>query len=382
MVSNKTISQQNFKSSKEEVSPPVKYISKNSKIVFIIFGVLLIVIIAFIAFVLGRLSIRKTTVLEPPSSPHLNVIPSPKQEEIDNWKVYSNEDYGFKAKYHANLKLQETPGDGETFTFFVSFGTLKDDYSFDIRIKDTANLDFYKWELEGHVTDRIDSQEEILVDGVGGVNLTYQQFLSTDNIYFSRVIVNNNNIDYIITAKRNDIDLILASFKFIEKTTPSPFVDNSTGYIPGQAWHTVFNTTLGLNFCLPPKWDFTMNGDGSFSGQLTYFRDEAYAPKVAYIQSIPYNSGSRREAYFSYWEKEYPNVRELVTVSDVIINSNSALLISPALESEGKYSPEGLTVVWFAGGKLWKANIDSWSYINDSQSAFLKDFYTVISCSF
>lgn len=164
--------------------------------------------------------------------------------------------------------------------------------------------------------------------------------------------------------------------------TSKPTIKVLANYVPGKDWHQVNNTTLGLMFCLPPKWDFTKNGDGSFSGNLTFYRDSAYAPTVAFIQSIPYSSGSRREAYYSFWESEYPDIRTLVSVKDIDINTNSALLISPAKEKESKYSPEGLTVIWQAGGKLWKADIDGWSWVNESQSVFLKDFYTAISCSF
>jgi len=162
----------------------------------------------------------------------------------------------------------------------------------------------------------------------------------------------------------------------------NPTIKVSVNYTPGKDWHSVKNTAFGILFCLPPKWDFTKNGDGSFSGNLKYYRDSAYAPLVAFIESIPYSSGSRREAYYSFWESEYPDIRTLVSVKDIDINTNSALLISPAKEKESKYSPEGLTVIWQAGGKLWKADIDGWSWVNDSQSVFLKDFYTAISCSF
>lgn len=164
--------------------------------------------------------------------------------------------------------------------------------------------------------------------------------------------------------------------------TASPTLKVPIVYSPDKDWHRITNTTLGLTFCLPPKWDFTKNGDGSFSGQLTYYRDPSYAPWVAQIKSIPYTSGSRREAYYKFWEKEYTDVRSLVMVSDVNINGNTALLISPSQNVETKLSPEGLTLVWYAGGKLWKANISNWSSINDSQSAFLEDFYASVSCSY
>lgn len=148
-------------------------------------------------------------------------------------------------------------------------------------------------------------------------------------------------------------------------------------YDAPPSWNRTQMINNSLTVCLPPKWESDQWGNVYFN------RDPGYRPNVTYIQEIPYSSGSRREAYFKFWESEYPNVRELVSIGETNIGSNTALTIYSANPSESKISPDGnLAVVWFGNNKLWKAGLSGWNSVNDSQAAFLKDFYTMISCSF
>lgn len=158
--------------------------------------------------------------------------------------------------------------------------------------------------------------------------------------------------------------------------TPTPTIKPVDFPVP-RDWKktSMINNTLTL--CLPPKWEADQ------WNSIYFNRDPAYRPTVAYIAEIPYTSGSRREAYYKYWESEYPNVRDLASIKETSIGNNSVLTIFPADISKDKYPPDGnLAVIWLANGKLWKAGLSNWSMVNDSQSAFLKDFYTAISCSF
>lgn len=159
--------------------------------------------------------------------------------------------------------------------------------------------------------------------------------------------------------------------------TSSTPTSKPVSYTAPSSWKKtpMMNNTLTL--CLPPKWEADQWGNVYFN------RDAAYRPNVTYIQGIPYSSGSRREAYYMFWETEYPNVRELVSIKETNIGSNTVLTIYSTNPAESKISPDGnLAVVWYANGKLWKAGLSGWNMVNDSQSAFLKDFYTAISCSF
>lgn len=161
--------------------------------------------------------------------------------------------------------------------------------------------------------------------------------------------------------------------QILPTNTPSPSINT---YIVPKTWKRVM-TPYGLTFCLPPKWEVSQETG------LFFNRDPGYKPSVAYIQDIPYVSGSRREAYFKLWETEYPDVRELVSIKEINIGNNTALTIFPTTDPAVRSAPDGnLAVIWFANGKLWKAGLSGWNMVNDSQSAFLKDFYTMISCSF
>ncbi len=159
----------------------------------------------------------------------------------------------------------------------------------------------------------------------------------------------------------------------------SPAVDvastvQKVRYTPGANWTR--SVYAGLNLCMPPKWEID-----SYAG-IYFNRDSGYRPAVTFLKELPYTGGSKREAYFAYWKTEYPDVKNLVTITDNNINGNSVLTIYPKL-SESKTAPDGnLAVVFYAGGKLWKAELSNWSMVNDSQNAFLQDFFTMISCSF
>jgi hypothetical protein len=170
-------------------------------------------------------------------------------------------------------------------------------------------------------------------------------------------------------------DQILSTFKFTNQNqiNPSPTPVAVNKYIPPTTW--IKSTANGLTLCLPPKWERQVN-------QIFFNRDTGYRPEFSDITEIPYTGGAKREAYFKFWESEYPNVRNLVNIIDTDVNGNPVLTIQPVNQVETKESPEGLALVWYASGKLWKTGLSSWNMVNNSQTAFLSDYYTMISCSF
>lgn len=197
------------------INPLVNSSSSNKSVLI----VLLVIFFAVLSSLITYLLVKSQTSFQTPvasPTPIVQTSPAPTPDPTADWKTYKNEKYGFQIKYHPDLNPKETPGSGEKSKIFISFGTLKDNYSFDIRVAEKNNLDYYRWELVGHVTDKIDIEEKVLLDNREGTKLTFLQFLSTSNISFSRVIVFFNNFDYIITAKTIDIDQILSPFKFLE----------------------------------------------------------------------------------------------------------------------------------------------------------------------
>lgn len=151
---------------------------------------------------------------------------------------------------------------------------------------------------------------------------------------------------------------------FSPSNTPT-LTKATINYPVPSGWKRI-TTKYGLRLCLPPKWEVDEWGNVYFN------RDSGYRPSVTYIQNLPYDGGSRRESFFKFWERDYPEVRKTVKVSEVNINGNSLLLFS---------GPVGEMVIWVAQGKLWQAGFSGWEWVNDSQTAFLKDFYTMIGCS-
>jgi hypothetical protein len=147
-----------------------------------------------------------------------------------------------------------------------------------------------------------------------------------------------------------------------------------TTYQAPATW-VKFTTKENLKLCLPPKWEIKNE-----YGELIYNRDSSYQPTITIIQNIPYDGGSVTNSYYSFWKSEYPNIEQLVSSSEVDVNGSKVKLITPKVET--KLSPEGMSVVWYASGKMWKAGLSNWNQVNTSKSEFLNDFYTMIGCSF
>ncbi len=265
-----------------------------------------------------------------------------------DWKSYSNTQYGYSLKHPKSWEEIVDPNSyGKEFTLQSPNKELIHVIVFD-GVADTKNDNDYT------KTFSLTSNNHILVTYVecdgpscnfGKLNLpTFSQILST--------------------------------FKFSDQAIISTPTNKPNSYVAPSNWTKSSLMQKSLTICLPPKWESDLDANVYFN------RDANYRPLVAYVQNIPYTSGSTREAYLKFWEGEYPDVRTMVTFQEIVIGNNSALAVYPSESREPKYSPDGLAVVWYAGGKLWKAGISNWASVNTSQTAFLKDFYTMIACSF
>jgi hypothetical protein len=286
-----------------------------------------------------------------------------------DWKVFSDDILKFSFKYPAQLTLNKIFRDdgtgeefklssGENITVFTKYSSnqvnsfMNTTPTGEVKIGQTLWKTFYvpKGVPEPQV-------------GAGNPIFALQTELNKHLIVVT--LINQSKI----TEEQNQI---LSTFKFTEtNTTPKP--TGSINYIAPSSWERI-TTQDGLTLCLPPKWESKQYGT------LIYNRDAGYQPTITIIQNIPYTSGSYADAYYNFWKNEYPNVAQLVTATQTIINGNVSFTFTPI--GEAKSSPEGLTVVWYASGKLWKAGLSAWSMVNSSQAAFLKDFYTMVGCSF
>lgn len=189
-------------------SPPKKPCCK--PIIWLGIGVIIIVLIGGgLVFSKGKLNISPPN----PSPVSLaSVIPTP--DLAAGWKTYINNNFGFSVKYDPAFIPDETVGSGQQLAL-ITFSTMKN-HGFDIDISTGDSIDYYKNQIIDHVTNKIDKEETISVDGVPAIKLTWKQIIVIDSIDVSRTIVNKNNRDYIITALSTDIDQILSTFKFLD----------------------------------------------------------------------------------------------------------------------------------------------------------------------
>ncbi|MBI4136628.1 hypothetical protein HY469_01045 [Candidatus Roizmanbacteria bacterium] len=144
-------------------------------------------------------------------------------DDLSNWEIYRNEEYGFETKYNPKSTPNETLGTGEvgqfSYLLTVKFGTnpLKFPNGYELRINKQRPLEEYRLELIGHVTDAIDSEEEISINDNNWTKLNYTIFLTTDYVLVTTAITNHNGYSYAVTSSSQDIDQILSTFKFLDE---------------------------------------------------------------------------------------------------------------------------------------------------------------------
>jgi hypothetical protein len=161
-----------------------------------------------------------------PVSERETKAPEPPVEEVDetsDWEIYKNEDYGFETRYHLESSPSERVGDETAGQFnyllLVEFGTvpIKSLHGYELRVSKQQSLDDYRLELVGHITDAIDSEEEIIVNGNTWTKINYKIFLTTDYVPITLTVTSHSGYSYAITSSKEDVDQILSTFKFLDQ---------------------------------------------------------------------------------------------------------------------------------------------------------------------
>lgn len=342
-------------------------------------GVLIIIpiVITFVALLTaGYFYLQSQKLSQPVIAP---VIPTPAPiatDETAGWKEFTDEHLSFKYPQDWTVEKMQVFGSRSEVEFKYKNTTV-------LALRYIANYNQSTGKpyatLEEYLGGNTSAAKDIVVGNYSG-KIVNNKGLNGHTIPFLEAVIFSTDkkllIDFYYEGSNypkqnieNTFDQVLTTVKFLGQK-------EAQNYPVPSSWSKYKVVVLGsLNLCLPTNWEINPGG------YIYFHRDSAYQPLVTSIQEIPYSGGSRRQAYFDFWKREYPNPETLVNVEDVTINGNSAILITPKT-SQAKESPEGMAVVWYAGGKLWKAGLSNWAMINNSQEAFLKDFYTSISCSF
>jgi hypothetical protein len=337
------------------------------------------------------------------SGPNCEFAPCPAASiSLDNWKTFTSNEYGMSFQYPPEANFYESSsGTGPSNIFKVTYmGTkqkasgrtqtdLADGYILTVSVNaKSAGISVQSLAQQRYAGAKENCQQDAtftkITPGTLGSSAastyTVTNCLGDYTEYFVENAKYIFEITQIYTGAPEDVPMykqtsgqIASTFKMVSVT---PDTSVKTTYVPQATWQKATNTPLGIALCLPPKWEMGTTGD------LIFNRDPGYKPTITTIQSIPYTGGSTRQAYINFWKSEYPDPGSLVSITDTDINGNKALTIAPKNSDEAKSSPEGLAVVWFAKGKLWKAGLSAWQMVESSQSQFLRDFYTTISCSF
>jgi len=207
----------------EPIIPPATHKPEVKNSLVLIMSILLIVTVAIAGlfyFQIQKLSKELSKYQIQPSS-----TPTATADPTADWKTYTNDEYRIEIKYYPESTPYELVGNTETgqFTYLyqVNFGMnpLKSIYGYSLVIRQKQTIENYRTELIGHITDKIDSEEDTTINGNTWKKINYQMFLTTDYVPMTMAYINHSKYDFVVTASALDIDQILSTFKFLETTS-------------------------------------------------------------------------------------------------------------------------------------------------------------------
>jgi len=250
-------------------------------------------------------------------APNCNFSPCPKAEtpkpnNTSTWKTYTNTNFGFSVKYNPVFNPDEVTGSGQQLVS-INFGLMKNN-GFNIEISTGDIVGYYRNQIIDHVSEKIDKEERISVDGVSATKLTYKQVIVIEKFDVSKVIVNKNNHDYIITALSSDIDQILSTFKF---------TDSPSSLDPTVTWKTYKSDKYGISFKYPKEAKIM----GDINSQLFTIISENQA--VSFLASNNPNNYEASDFFLKIISPSNPDsIRDHVFFSDAKINGINFILFN------------------------------------------------------
>lgn len=284
-------------------------------------------------------------------------VPSSNLEEDSStaaWETYTNEQYSFKIKYNPESPPTEqlSTDDSGQFDYLLSvkFGSnpLKFPNGYELQVRNPRSIENYRLELVGHTTDAIESETEATANNITWTKLSYEIFLTTENVSITTATTNHGNYNYSITTSTTGIDQILSTFELLDnepQPTSTTQVIENIPILSTTGWQIVSQN--GISFKIPPeaycKSDYNSNERVVSNCKYIYFNEGAKNFQEVAVEQ--YSGGSRRQQLLARYNS-YTNCNFIY--KEALFGSVKALQVSG--EVGQCYHAGGIAVV--VGNKL------------------------------
>lgn len=238
----------------QELNPPLTQTTSGSKLFYVLIVVVVLVLGGIGGYLLGtKVSLTPMPTIVPKA---INNYPlATTSDETAGWKTYTNTKYSYSVKYPANFEVKEQESD--IFLFQSSFESTDnkektwEDFMVEVTKKTGADgelgvVDYRKWQVIGHISDKISKETKIKIDRFDGVRLDYE-IISTPVVEQATVILFGENYNYSLIGDRKLVDLALSTFKFLPQISPA--VTDETAN-----WKLYINNKYGFQLKYPSQW--------------------------------------------------------------------------------------------------------------------------------